>query len=397
MRNARFNYRIYPTPDQESLLIQSIGCSRYVWNYFLNKEQETYNQTQTFNYYQDNSRDLTQLKKQLDWLRVPPAVALQQTLRNLDKAIRDSLPNTKRKVRLSFPKFKKRRPFSGSFNLAMIDLKSHTDTDNGRFRIPSIGWVKTVYHRPIPSNFKSATIVRDAGEWYVSLVVKIPLVNRTLTGKSVGLDMNSGAHVLSDNIRFDNPRYRRKSQARLKRLKRAVSRKQKNSHNRKKAQLRVSKMEKRIRCKRTDYFHKLSKRLIDDYDIICIEDLNVKAMQQWNGRMIEDNGFGILRQMLQAKAEIYGNQVVVVDRYYPSSKTCSNCGAIHTGLSLHDRIYDCQACGNTIDRDLNAAINIHRAGTAQINASVVANGVPQMVTIGHIIGHDSANEKSLVE
>jgi putative transposase len=317
-------------------------------------------------------------------LQSSPSTSLQQTIRYLDVALKASFKKNSKATK-GFPKFKKKRNFSGSFTLAMVNSDRNCDFNSGKFKIPNIGWIKCRYHRALPSDFKTCQIKQEAHNWFVVVTCTKPkLPTRTTTTNSVGIDLNSSEYVLSNGIRYVIPKFLRENQAKIKKLQRGLSRKKKGSHNYLKAQLKLTKANYRVKLKRLDYFHKLSRQLVDDYDVISLEDLNVKSIQQWNGHIIKDNGFAMLRQFIEYKSELYGGKTVIIDRYYPSSKTCSNCGSIQD-IELSSRTYDCKSCGEVIDRDLNAAINIDRAGTARLNAC----GDPrydQLVMIGQLLG-----------
>ena len=383
MQNLKYKYRLYPNNSQIESLKQVIGSNRYIWNYFLQKETEQYQIDNKFRFFNKNSNDLTSLKQATEWLKLPPSTSLQQTLRYLDQALKASFKRNI-KARKGFPKFKKKRNFDGSFSLAMVNSDRNCDFDNNKFKIPNIGWIKCRYHRVMPSDFKTCQIKQEANQWYVVFTCqkqKLPVRN---TNNSVGIDLNSSEYVLSNGIRYKIPKFLRENQAKIKKLQRNLSRKKKGSNNHLKAQLKLNKVNYRIRLKRLDYFHKLSHQLVNDYDVISLEDLNVKSIQQWNGHIIKDNGFAMLRRFIEYKSELYGGKAVIIDRYYPSSKSCSNCGNIRD-IELSERVYNCCSCGSVIDRDLNASINIDRAGTAQINDCGDPN-VDISVMIGQILG-----------
>ena len=366
MQNLKYKYRLYPNNSQIESLKQVIGSNRYIWNYFLQKETEQYQINQTFRFFNKNSKDLTSLKKATEWLKQPPSTSLQQTIRYLDTALKASFKKNA-KARKGFPKFKKKRNFDGSFTLAMVNSKSNCNFDAGKFKIPNIGWINCKYHRMMPNEFKTCQIKQESNNWFVVFTCQTPKLPSRTTRNSVGIDLNSTEYVLSNGIRYPIPKFLRENQAKIKKLQRILSRKKKGSNNRLKAQLKLNKVSHRIKNKRLDYFHKLSHQLVNNYDVISLEDLNVRSIQQWNGHIIKDNGFAMLRQFTEYKSELYGGKAVIIDRYYPSSKTCSNCGSIRD-IELSERVHNCCSCGSVIDRDLNAAINIDRAGTARLNA-----------------------------
>lgn len=370
MQNLKYKYRLYPTSLQEQKLLQVVGCSRFVWNYFLAAEKETYNTTKKFNFLNKNSRELTSLKKTLPWLAEVPSTSLQQTLRNLERALKQSFKSSR--TRCGFPKFKARKNFSGSFSLAMLSLDRSVDAEKNKFKCPNVGWIKTKYHRAIPSDFSTAQIKWEGDEWYLVLTCKVKTAEQKNIdlSNSVGIDLNSLEYVTSDGEIMKIPRFLGENQTKIARLQRQLAKKMKSSNNRKRIQFKLMKAHYRVKCRRLDSFHKLSRYLVDSYDVICIEDLNVKGIQQFNGHIIKDNMMSGFRSMLQYKCELYGKHLEVISRWEPTSQICSSCGHKQK-IALSERTYSCTHCGRVIDRDLNAALNIHRAGMARIQASGV--------------------------
>lgn len=366
MQNLKYKYRLYPTPKQEQKLLRVIGCSRFVWNHFLAGEQQTYKETKKFNFLSKNSRELTSLKQTLPWLKEAPSTSLQQTLVHLDRALKQSFKSNKN--RRGFPKFKKRKNWSGSFSLAMIGLQ-HTDQESGKFKCPNIGWIKTRYHRAIPSDFSTAQIKWEANQWYLVLTVCVKKREKQIDlNNSVGIDLNSLEYVTSDGEIIPIPRHLGDNQAKIRRLQQRLSRSTIGSSNRRKWQLKLAQAHNRVKLRRLDSFHKLSRYLVDNYDVICVEDLNVHGIQQFNGHITKDNMMSGFREMLRYKCELRGKHLAVISRWEPTSQICSSCGH-QQKMPLSTRTYNCSHCGHVMSRDLNAAINIHRAGMARIQAS----------------------------
>lgn len=325
-------------------------------------------------------------------MKLSPSTSLQQTLLHLERALKDSFPNST--CRRGFPKFKKKRHFDSSFSMTMTTTDRNCNFENNTFKIPNIGWIKTKYHRALPSDFKSCTVKQKAGKWFVVLPVKLAKQPKRTTNRSIGIDLNSKEFVLNDGTRYVIPKILRENQAKIAKLQRQLSKKTKASQSYFKAQKKLAKAFDTVTNQRSDYFHKLSKKLVDNFDIISLEDLNVASMQQWNGKMIQDNGFGMLRQLIEYKAELYGAEVVIIDRYYPSSKTCSNCGCVQN-IPLSVRVYNCGNCKTVIDRDLNAAININRAGMAQIHAGGKVTTIQNQILIGKLFAFDETGSPVL--
>ena len=392
MQILKYKYRLYPNQVQLAKLNQVAGNNRFVWNHYLDKEIQQYANNKTFIFNKANSKDLTAFKKTNEWLQLSPSTSLQQTLLHLERALKDSFPNST--CRRGFPKFKKKRQFDSSFSMTMTTTDRNCNFENNTFKIPNIGWIKTKYHRALPSDFKSCTVKQKAGKWFAVLTVKLAKQPKRTTNRSIGIDLNSKEFVLNDGTRYVMPKILRENQAKIAKLQRQLSKKTKSSQSYFKAQKKLAKAFDTVTNKRSDYFHKLSKKLVDNFDIISLEDLNVAAMQQWNGKMIQDNGFGMIRQLIEYKAELYGAEVVIIDRYYPSSKTCSNCGCVQN-IPLSVRVYNCGNCKTVIDRDLNAAININRAGMAQIHAGGKGTTIQNQILIGKLFAFDETGSPFL--
>jgi putative transposase len=216
--------------------------------------------------------------------------------------------------------------------------------------------------RPIDGKIKTVTIKRDNGEFYIFVTVEKEQKRGIATGKKVGIDFGLKQFLtLSDGTKIDSPQFHLKNLTKLKRLSRKVSRRLKGSNNRNKAKKELANHHKKIANQRRDYFHKLSNKLASEYDDIFIEDLNIKAMQKLWGRKISDLAFSEFVFILSYKTDVHK-----IDRFYPSSKTCSNCGFKKETLSLSEREFVCENCGFKIDRDLNASINIRRVGASTL-------------------------------
>ena len=360
----KYKFRLNPTEKQEIRLNQIAGSCRWVWNYFLDQEQKQYKVDKKFRFLNQNSRDLTALKQATDteWLSESPATSLQQTLRNLETALKQSFKrgNAKKK---GFPKFKARKNFEASFTLAMINAKQNVREE--KFHVAKDLDIKVILHRELPSDFKTCQIKKEGKRWFVVLTCEKEKIQLPKTGKSVGIDLNSKSYVLSNGQRFAIPKYLKENQFQIKKLQRQLSKKVKGSNNRKAAQSKLYKVHQSTANRRLDYFHKLSKMLVTEYDSISLEDLDVASIQHKMGHVTKDNGFGMFRQMIEYKSELYGKTANIIDRWYPSSQTCSQCGTTHK-MDLSERTYVCHGCGLVMDRDLNAAINIERAGTAPL-------------------------------
>ncbi len=383
----RQNYRIYPTKEQAAYLNQDMGNQRFIWNYFLAKSIELYELEKKFCFFFEMAKILTDLKKDENFafLKLGNSQGLQMTCRTLDIALRGSFKSTKNKTRKGFPKFKKKTG-SGS-----VTYPQGVKLADGKLRIPKLDTTIKIKDNGmcLPEDYNSVTITRSAsGKFYASFVVPFQIPDKVqinADSKAVGIDLNSQhIMVLDDGSAVVNPKHLLEKEKRLKRYQRAFSRKQKGSANKNKARVKLAKLHEKVANSRKDFDEKLTLDVIKNNDIIIIEDLNVKSMQKWNGRMVQSAPFGAIRSKLTWKANKLGKHLVIINRYTPTSKVCSECGQIHE-LDLKTRWLSCD-CGAQLHRDHNAAINILNAGLRNIEAGTAFQAC------GETKVHDLGNE-----
>lgn len=355
--NLAFRFRIYPNEVQTNLILQTFGCTRFVYNKLLAKADEIYK-------LEGKSKIITpaSLKTEFQFLKEVDSLALANAQMNVKTAFTNFFQK-----RTDFPKFKSKKTARKSYSTNSVNNSIRIE-DNS-IKLPKLGLVKIKLHRSIPQNYKikSATISQEPnGAFYVSILTEFEKDIKEVPSDNniVGLDFSmKELFVSSDNQRADYPRFFRKLETKLAKAQRELSRKVKFSSNWNKAKLKVAKIHHSIKNSRKDFLHKLSKELVTKYNAIIIEDLNMKDMSgALNfGKSVADNGWGMFTTMLQYKAMFLGKQVIKIDKWFPSSKTCSCCGNIKDSLSLGERVYNCE-CGHTMDRDLNASINIREVG-----------------------------------
>jgi putative transposase len=348
-----YKYRIYPTSEQEILLAKSFGCARWFWNYALNLCQETYKNTG-----KGLSRGYIQgllpaLKKEYEWLKDPYSQCLQVVALNLFTAYKNFFDK-----RARLPRFKSKH------SRQSIGYPQNVKFDGDYINLPKIGLVYCRLHRSFEGDIKTVTVSRNPdGKYFVSVRVDDGKANpkSVAVNKAVGIDVGlSHFAITSDGSKFDNPRYFVKRQRNLKRKQHKLSRKKKGSQNRKKARLAVAKVHsKTARC-REDFLHKLSRKIVNENQVIAVENLNIKGMVKNHNlaKAISDVGWGMFCTMLKYKAENEGKTYIEIDRFFPSSKTCHVCLNRVDSLTLDLRVWTCKHCGTHHDRDVNAAINI---------------------------------------
>lgn len=364
-----FKYRFYPTPEQESLLNQTFGCVRVVWNKALEARSTAWTQNQERVSYTDTSAMLTQWKKaeEYSWLSDVSSVPLQQTLRHLQAAYQGFFAK-----RTGYPKFKSRR----NRQSAEFTKSGFTYRGGNLYLAKSKGPLNIRWSRPLPEDAEPTTITvsKDkAGRFFVSILTETLIQQLPKSDEAVGIDLGlTHFATLSDGRKIQNPRVGRKYAAKLARAQKELTRRQKGSKNREKSRIKVARIHNKISDARTDFLHKTSTQLIRENQTVVVEGLAVKNMAAKGGsrkrglnRSISDASWSAFIGMLAYKAEWYGRELVVLDQWYPSTQLCSDCGA-RTGprqnLSIRD--WKCSQCGVSHDRDVNAAKNILAAGTA---------------------------------
>lgn len=364
-----FEYRIYPNNAQKVLLQKTFGCCRYVFNKVLAMRQEEYKQgkkSKGINHY------ITQIptwkKTDSPWLAEVDSMALQQSLRDLDKAYKNFFRSP---GKVGFPKFKSKRARQSyrTNNIAIIDGK--------HVKLPKLGIVKTRISRPVEGRILSATIKQAAsGKYFVTVCctdcIEAPLPE---TNKTIGIDLGSRKLIsTSDGELIDNPKYRRSAQRRLAKEQRRLSRKQgarkgeRQSNNYRKQKRHLARVHEKIANQRKDYTHKMTTRLINENQVIVAESLRVQNMVRNRklAKTIADAGWGEICRQLKYKAEWYGRQFVQVDTFFPSSQICSVCSTREPAVKDLREHWVCRCCGTEHDRDVNAAKNILADGLKTI-------------------------------
>jgi len=360
--NKAIKYRLYPTNGQEEIFAKTFGCCRKIWNLMLADKIEHYKATKEM-----LQTTPAQYKKQEEYKYLKEVDSL--ALANVQLHLQTAYKNFFRDKRIGFPKFKSAKHSRKTYT---------TNNQNGTvfiignsIKLPKIGAVKAKIHRQPDTDWKikSATISQDNdGKYYVSVLYEFErVINQIpISDNAVGLDYKSdGLYADSNGNVCGSPKYYRKSQKKLAGLQRQLSRKEKDSNNRNKARLKVARLQKHTANQRLDFLHKKSTEIANQYDVVCVETLDMKNMSNkgfGNGKATLDNGYGLFLTMLEYKLTYRGKYFVKVDKWYPSSQLCCFCGKQHKEMkNLLTRQFVCD-CGYKNDRDINASINIKKEG-----------------------------------
>ena len=363
-----FKYRIYPTEEQQVLLNKTFGCNRVIFNHYLAEQQIRYKNKEKHLSNYDINKDITKLKETKEWLREVDSIALQMSAEDLSVAYENffkSVTGKRKGPKISLPRFKNKHSRQ-SYRTRGVRVN-----ENGSLQIPKLKSVKAVIHRPIPigSTIKSTTISRNPdGRYYASILIETELITYPPVGKEVGCDLGiKDLLITSDGLKFMNPNnltYIAKTKRLLKSKQKQFARTEKISKNHETLRLQLARLYSKATRQRNEYYHLISRYLVDNYASIFVEDLSSKNMLQNRklSRAIHEVSWSTLNNMIAYKADWAGRTYHRIDRWYPSSKTCSSCNYKLEKLDLMTRFWTCPNCGTNHDRDINASKNILRVG-----------------------------------
>lgn len=363
-----YKYRIYPTEEQQILLSKTFGCKRVIFNHYLNEQQERFKNKEKHLSHYDINKDITKLKESKEWLREVDSIALQMAAEDLSVAYENffkSVTGKRKGPKIELPKFKNKHSRQ-SYRTRGVRVN-----DDGALQIPKLKTVKAAIHRQIPDNsvIKSTTISKNPdGRYYASILVETEMILQPMTSKEVGCDVGlKDLLITSNGLKFKRPDELEnivKTKRLLKVKQKQFARTDKSSKNHERLRLQVARLHSKLTRQRNEYYHLISRFLVDNYDSIYVEDLAVKNMLKNKklSRAIHEVAWSTLTTMISYKSSFAGRTYHRIDRFYPSSKTCSSCEHKLEKLDLGTREWQCPNCGTNHDRDHNAAKNILRVG-----------------------------------
>lgn len=363
-----FRYRILPNSTQEQQINQMLGNARFVYNWALKTRIEAYQKDKSKVSAFTLMTELTKLKKQpeYNWLNLSVAQSLQQSIVNMEKAFTRFFREKK-----GFPRFKAKHR---SKQVVGFPQNTKVDFENGKVSVNKIGWLRARISRTFEGKIKTSTIEKTAtGKYYISITVELPdiKIKQKLIKADTAVGIDTGIKTFatfSDGEEIENPKHLKSNLKRLKVLSKRVSKKVKGSNNRKKAVKKLAVLHERIANQRLDFLHKTTTAIAKQYDTAIVENLNISGMLKNRklSQSIADLGLGRFYTLLEYKMKENGGNYIEIGRFEPSSRLCT-CGTINKDLKLSDRVWTCQSCGKTHERDLLAANNIKRFGLKDQN------------------------------
>lgn len=354
--------RIDPDESQRIFFAKQFGCSRKVFNHFLSEKKLFYEENGGYLSYNECAHRLTDLKKELTYLKEVDSTAMVQSLRNLETAFERFFKKIS-----GYPKFKSKNHSVQSYKT--MNINNSIRIDGNLIRLPKVGWLRFHTKQVIRGTITSVTVKRKAShKYYLCILCKdVPSEKFHKNNRSCGVDLGISNFVTINTgeiIAFPQQNKINYLNKRIRRYQRKLSRKIKHSNNYNKLKIKLSSSHEKIHNILDYHFHKIAQRLVEKYEIICLETLNIQGMMKNKrlARAIQEKAWHMFKTILEQKAEEHGRTIIYLDQWYPSSKTCNECGYKNEDLELKDRTWTCPKCNTTHDRDINAAKNIHQEG-----------------------------------
>ena len=367
--------QIYPNTIQKDFISKQLGCCRLIYNKLLDYKKTQYEQNKQSISLSQLGKYLTNLKKQDEYLFLNDvyAMCLAQTMQDLLKAYDNFF-----KLHKGYPKFKSKKDTKQSCRFTNLIFRGKKKINGNRITLIKqltnilfkCSRKEEIYLNHNEKYIHSITLIKNSTEkYYLSILIDYNIIQKQKLDTVIGLDLGIKDFIVDSNgNRYENKHFYKNQEKKLKKLQKQFSKKQKGSNNRNKLRIKLSKVHEKIKNQRQNYLHQITSKLVNENQIICIEDLNVNGMMQNHklSKSIQELSLFEFRRQLEYKCKWYGRQLIVIDRFYPSSKTCYNCGYIYKDLKLSEREWICPHCGKLIDRDYNASLNILDEGLRQI-------------------------------
>lgn len=385
--NRAVKIRLYPNQEQAILLNKTFGCCRFIRNKMLEERIKIYEDLKGDKEALDNYKYKTEkeYKQEFEFLKEVDSKALQTENRHLWTAYNNFFRSLKNGRKVGFPKFKSKRSRQ-SYTTYNINNNCKIDFEHKKLKLPKISWIKYKDDRVFEQDIKHITVSKTkSGKYYASILIEIEndieVIQEIEEDKIVAFDMSASKFLITKEFGLTNPRFYRNEETKLKQLHRELSRKKKGSNNRNRTRKKLAKLYEKINNRKKDWMHKMTHIISEHYDCVILEDLNIKGMQSFNSGLSKsvslDFSWYQFASTLNYKMEQKGKHLILIDRFFPSSKLCSECGYKNGDLKLSDREWTCPKCNARHDRDINASVNIRNEGLNQLeeekNITIISN------------------------